>query len=379
VLGIAFGTVSYGNAQMRVLPPASELAGIRLAPSRDSRPPYSELLQSELTFTEPELLQLAADGLDYSYESFRSRRWGDYQTLILQRLSSGDLVRNIRMTSPNTIRFGEVLTANAAYRAAALAMPRDEEIYRIDTTYGNTYYDAAALRNLFELYREDRSKLSYEDLAGYLAPKAMAMPAPATGEDVELVLYKGDTVLDFQLYAEGMHKYSLFFDYYALTQKTPNAANAAMRFCNDQEQERMQKIQATLNSGVSIDWMDIRLQLCNIPTDEGSFNSEYINLRGLKDLEENAAVYEKKQGVLHIEEARALLSTLFSGDYATPDINKPFAQFNVNIEYSMENGSYTSQAMNTIYVMLDEQSMQTVLAMLPGQSPEEAALQSAVS
>jgi hypothetical protein len=126
-----------------------------------------------------------------------------------------------------------------------------------------------------------------------------------------------------------MHKYSLFFDYYALTQKTPNAANAAMRFCNDQEQERMQKIQATLNSGVSIDWMDIRLQLCNIPTDEGSFNSEYINLRGMKDLEENAAVYEKKQGVLHIEEARALLSTHFSGDYATPDINKPFAQFNV--------------------------------------------------
>ncbi len=379
--GIAFGTVSYGNAQMRVLPSASDLTGIRLAPSRGSEPSYAQLLQSEITFTDPELLQLAADGLNYSYESLNSGRWGGYdQTLILQRKNGGDLVRNIRMASSDEVRFSEVMTANAAYRAAALAMPKDEEIYRIATnvyTYGEAYYDAAALRSLFELYREDRSRLSYEDLPP--SSTAAAIPAPVSKYDAEMVLYRGDAVLSFALRAEGMHKGRPFSDYYSLTQKTPNTANAAMRFCNDQEQESMQKIQATLNSGVSIDWINIGLQLCNIPTDEGAFNSEYINLRGMKDMEENAAVYEKEQGVLDIQEARALLSTLFSGDYTMPAIDKPFAQFNVNIEYAMEEGSYTSQSMNTIYVVLDENAMQTVLAMFPGQSYEKAALQAAVS
>lgn len=378
--GIAFGTVSFGNAQMRVLPSASELTGIQIAPSRGSKPSYAELLQSEITFNEPELLQLASDGLNYSYESFSSRRWGDYQTLILQRLNSGNLVRNIRMTSTNGTRFDEVITANAAYRAAALAMPKDEEIYRIDAgsyAYENKSDEAAALESLFALYREDRSKLSYEDLPP--SYKTVTVAAPAAKEDAKHILYKGDTVLDFSFRAEGMHNGKLFSDTYSLTQKTPTAANAAMRFCNNREQKMMREIQATLESNISFDWISIGLQLCNIPSNEGTLNSEYISFRGMKDYEENAANYEKDLSVLTIEQTRALLRTLFSGDYANPDIHKPFVQFSVNIDYMKEDGNYTSQVMNTIYVTLDEKSMQSILAMFPVQSPEEAALQNAFS
>ena len=88
---------------------------------------------------------------------------------------------------------------------------------------------------------------------------------------------------------------------------------------------------------------------------------------------------EKGQNTLSIKEARELLNTLFSGGYAAPDINKPFAQFGVSIEYLNEDGRYTSEAMNTIYAALDEDSMQEILAMFSVQYFEEAALQAAAS
>ena len=380
--GIAFGSVLFGKSQMRVLPSASELTGLQLATSlRGSVPSYAELLQSEITFTEPELLQLASGGLTYSYESYNGKRSGSYdRTLILQRKSGGDLVRNISMPSANEIRFDEVTEANASFRAAALALPRDEEIYRIDAsayTYAGKSEDAAALKNLLKLYRADRSKLSYEDLPP--SSKAVAIAVPVTKEDTKLTLYKGDAMLDFSLRAEGMHRGKLFSDTYFLTQKTPDTANAAMRFCNGHEQEMKREILATLDSGVSIDWISIGLQLCNIPTDDGALNSEYVNLRSMKDFEENAATYEKDLTVLHMEQIRTLLGTLFSGDYTQPDIQKPFAQFNINVEYTAKDGNYTSQAMSTVYVMLDEKSMQTVLAIFPWQYTYERALQDAVS
>ena len=382
--GIAFGTVSYGNREMRVLPSASELTGIQVVRLRNSGPPYSALLQSELTFAEPELLRLAADGLKYSYESLGDERWGRQdQTLSFRQKRGGTFVRNLRMTSADAIHFSEALAANAAYRSAALALPRDEEIYRISTsTYTEkAYQDRAAIRSLFELYREDRSKLSYEDLAGGAVPQATeAMPAPVSRENMSLMLYQDDVAIEVSLYAEGIHNDRLFSDSYTLSQKTPNAANAAMRFCNNQEQERMQNIQATLNSGVSIDWINIHLRLFNIPTDRGALNSESVGLSGMKDMEEIASMKEKGQNTLVIKEARELLNTLFSGGYAAPDINKPFAQFGVSIEYLNEDGRYTSEGMNTIYAALDEDTMQEVLAMFSVQYfEEEAALQAAAS
>jgi len=326
-------------------------------------------------------LQMTADSLRYSYESFSSTRIdGNAQPLILQLKNGGSLVRNISMSTADGMRFNEILAANAAYRAAALAMPKDEEIYRIDAgsyAYENKSDEAAALESLFALYREDRSKLSYEDLPPTY--KTVTVAAPAAKEDMKHILYKGDTVLDFSLRAEGMHNGRVFSDNYSLTQKTPNAANAAMRFCNNREQEMMREIQATIESNVSFDWISIGLQLCNIPSSQGTLNSEYISFRSMKDYEKNAENYEKDLNVLTIEQTRTLLRTLFSGNYASPDIHKPFVQFSVNVDYVKDDGNYTSQAVNTIYVTLDEKSMQTILAMFPVQSPEEAALQNAVS
>ena len=195
------------------------------------------------------------------------------------------------------------------------------------------------------------------------SPQAQA----ATKEEEERVFFhQGDAILSFGLKTEGMYKGIPFSENYALTQKTPATSNAAMLFANVQEQEALQKARALLNSGDTIEWVNVRLQLCNIPMDNGVFNSEYLDLHGMLDemIEEDADM-EKYMGTLNIEESRSLLSTLLSADFEQPDVTKPFVQFKMSIDYMTEEMHYSFQPTNFVYAELDESTIQALLAYFP--------------
>lgn len=382
--GLAFGTRTYGKAQMAILPAAEELTGIKLASVSQSNPTYGELLQAELVFTEPELLKLSAEGLTYSYESFNDNDYYSNQnqrSLILQRKTGGDLVRKINLTTLDGLRFNELLLANDAYRAAAMALPKDEEIYQV--SYSGPYFDdysqedKAILAEILALYRRERSKLSYEEIAPYVTCYGMFSPQAqaATKEEEERVFFhQGDAILSFGLKTEGIYNGRPFSENYALTQKTPATSNAAMLFANVQEQEALQKARALLNSGDTIEWVNVRLQLCNIPMDNGVFNSEYLDLHGMLDemIEEDADM-EKYAGTLNIEESRSLLSTLLSADFEQPDVTKPFVQFKMSIDYMTEEKHYSFQPTNFVYAELDESTIQALLAYFPALTFAEGA------
>lgn len=374
--GLAFGTRAYGKAQMGILPAAEELASIKLSPVSQSNLTYGQLLQAELAFTEPELLKLSAEGLAYSYEGFNDVHYYSNQNqrlLILQRKTGGSLARKINFTNLNALRFDELLSKNGAYRAAAMALPKDAEIYQL--SYSNPYDDGyaqdeqAALAGILSLYRQERSRLSYEDIAPYVSSYGMFSPQamPATLESEERVyFYPGDAILSFGLKIEGMYKGMPFSENHVLTQKTPAASNAAMRFANEREQEALQKIKALLNSGDTIEWVNVRFQLCNVPLDNGVFNSEYLDLLGMsaEEIEEGASK-EKYLDTLTIEEARRLLSTLLSAGYEQPDVTKPFVQFKMSLDYMAGEQYSSSQPTNFVYAALDESTLQALLAYFP--------------
>jgi hypothetical protein len=382
--GLAFGTRTYGKAQMAILPAAEELTGIKLASVSQSNPTYGELLQAELVFTEPDLLKLSAEGLAYSYESFKDNDYYSNQNqrcLILQRKTGSDLARKINLTTLDGLRFNELLLANDAYRAAAMALPKDEEIYQV--SYSGPYFDGysqedkAVLAEILALYRRERSKLSYEEIAPYVTSYGMFSPQAqaATKEEEERVFFhQGDAILSFGLKTEGIYNGRPFSENYALTQKTPATSNAAMLFANVQEQEALQKARALLNSGDTIEWVNVRLQLCNIPMGNGVFNSEYLDLHGMLDemIEEDADM-EKYMGTLNIEESRSLLSTLLSADFEQPDVTKPFVQFKMSIDYMTEEMHYSFQPTNFVYAELDESTIQALLAYFPALTFAEGA------
>lgn len=377
--GIVFGSVALGRVQMANIPQAGDIASIQInqAAKDDSlygygygaNPTYRSLLISELRFSDEELIGIAAESLQYSYNSYQSKGDAYYNQdgeLIRFNRASGGLTRRISVLPSKYTRFYELIQSSAAYREATAALPLNSEIYRLSTPYKDTAFSAGGEEAaLFNLYRQEYEGLSIEErLYG-------ALGSGTAGSTVigGIRFYDAPPAINFTFMIDGIHNSRKFHSTYIVDAQTPLVAAAAMRYANSKEQKDIETMREQLRTPDNISWANVSLQLCNIPAaGYGASSSDWLSYSlGFSDGTPGAI--SESSGELNLSQYTELVGLLAENISPDVDITRPFVQFNVQLD-AYDGNDYTGVYTGTLYAPLDDGTIGRLLSLIASESPD---------
>ncbi|MDL2217247.1 hypothetical protein LJC27_01140 [Christensenellaceae bacterium OttesenSCG-928-M15] len=361
---IVLGTLFFANAQMAKLPAVQDVKSVQLTGDGSYSGSYSSILVREIEFTDPELIAIAVDGLQTSYDMVeREQAWHLDNGMRFHYTSGGSTTRKFSVSKNKAARYAEMIASNEAYQAAQKALPEDSEIYRIYAAsdrrgayHDDKRGDAVSLKSIMALLRQDTSF----DSAFVSAAQGVDLPAWEDPYEGNSLWTEGDFNIGLVLGVEGLRNGYLIDERYALGSRTPNAANAAMHYANEKEKDNKERVKSFLDgrkiSNIYMEW-----QLYNVPQNGKKMHSGTMSMHGY---ENEVYLNRYNSGEYKADMTMAEFSTLvlraLNTELSAVSVDGPLLR--ISFEIGVEDGNaYDYVNMNAVYVPLEEGLMRDLL------------------
>ncbi len=358
---VCAGVMLYGRAQMRVLPSASEIESICVEGAYARS--YELLRAAEVTYTDPNMLQVTSDSLRYSYDNmhYNNGQAASGSRLIQIKLKNGrKLYRRPGMSPENALRFDTAMMENPEYRAALCLLPSGAEVLNVRAAFWeNTLSEEDLGGKLWDMFREEYANLPQEKQLACKEnmdiPQSM-IDKPSNGN---LGFWEEGALRSVgNINVEGTCEGKNFYSTYALNQLLPNTANYAARLHNAASQEQFDAIAAALAQNKAQE-LYVSVELRNVSYDGKTYSSSLLSLNA-NDLKWSMASEIPQrdiQGADMISDIAPIVTLLHEQDWNRLDVRQPYVRLSVQAVIQEEEGSRYVDAME-LYIPLPEELLQ---------------------
>ncbi|MDL2236059.1 hypothetical protein LJC07_07975 [Christensenellaceae bacterium OttesenSCG-928-L17] len=383
---VSLGIVSYGNAQMKIFPAASEIKSVQLSNVGSSTPTYTELLESEVELNDAALMEMIANTFPSTYAYYQSPStsmgMASRKNLSVHLKNGRTLHRTLQLNSAEAEYFDSVVSANEALLEAKHKLPADNEISEI-TFSGGFDVPVQETQALWALYKSEYDA-DYIDTADAFSPtyyNPTFMPAAteevdATKTDETYAVTPEDAwvesdVISLHAYVNvrGARKGRPFRDSYRLNSAMRETTAAFVRLNNQSKETALREI-ADLSTPHTFIGLSVELQLYNIDVNGKKYSSSALSFQQASP-HEHAYDYLPKDNPALYKRLGELVPLLVNLDTTNIDTEKPFLAFSLNLGLSENsNGSFNSYYLGDVYANVDDAMLTKIMHLLELEKPD---------